>query len=301
MTEPLYGRRCVAILSRVLARSEAVGGDATTITRDYEELRVSDLRMIFKVEKNVESEPNTLDLAIYNLAAPRRALVQQKHLKVRLLAGYEGASGPAELFSGGARQVYSKREGPDWVTRILCGDGEDEYRNTFFSGSFRAGTRLSDAAKNIAETLRRAGLGLGNLPAQVGGYVGPVSTFEKGVSVHGRAYVELQKVLKTMGFQMSVQDGQLQVLRETEAAPSTAVVLGPDSGLIGSPEHGTPEEKGGPSLVKARSLVQPRFRAGGPVILEAASFKGQYRVQKLRHTGDTAGGEWYSDIEARPL
>jgi hypothetical protein len=79
-----------------------------------------------------------------------------------------------------------------------------------------------------------------------------------------------------------------------------AVLLTPATGLIGSPEHGTPDKKHAASVLKARSLLQPAIKPCKRVVIRSQSISGTFCVQKVTHHGDTAGGDWYSDLEALP-
>jgi len=76
--------------------------------------------------------------------------------------------------------------------------------------------------------------------------------------------------------------------------------LGPDTGLIGSPEWGSAEKGKRPPVI-ATALLAGRINPGGRVALSSASFKGGFRVIEVEHEGDTSGGAWYTRIEARPL
>lgn len=261
-------------------------------------IRIADLRMSFTAERSTAKEPNTLQLGIYNLSPEHRAAFQVKGTKVLLEAGYETQGGPAQLFSGEARQVYSVRQGPDWITRINCGDGETAFRGAHFSGAFKPGTKAKDVALQLA---RASGLGEGNLAEQLRAHGGALVEFTQGTSVHGPALPELARVLRSLGFEWSIQDGELQVLRPGEPRRNEAVVLSASTGLVGSPEHGSPEKDGKAPLLKVRCLLNPTIRPGTKVQVRSESINGNYRVEKLRHQGDTNGGDWYSDLEAAPL
>lgn len=255
--------------------------------------------MSFKVTKTLTKHPNTLDLKITNLSERTRSSLQSKGAHVVLSAGYVGSA--AVIFSGDARTVDHVRSGTDWVTHVQCGDGERAFQLARFSASFRPGTPIIDVVRAGAKAL---GVGLGNLEAELakGAFRGNLSQFASGYSARGRAAEELDRLFRTLGLGWSIQDGALQILRENAATVEQAVLLTPDTGLISSPDHGSPDKKGKPSVLKARSLLQPRLRCGGRVELRCESVKGgQFRVQKLCQDGDTAGGNWYSDLELLPF
>jgi hypothetical protein len=72
-------------------------------------------------------------------------------------------------------------------------------------------------------------------------------------------------------------------------------LISPATGLIGSPEMGSPEKKGKPSLLKFRCLLRP-LTVGGRVHLQCLRYDGEVRIRKLEHSGDTHSGEWYTDV-----
>lgn len=257
-------------------------------------LQVSGLRVSFKVTKSTGKEPNTLDLSITNLSEHSRANVKKKGVKVVLEAGYE-ESGVGILFSGFSRTVDHVRDGPNWVTKIQCGDGETAFRYTRVSESFRPGVKLHQIVSYLVQQM---GLNPGNAidQAKKSGIA-----YAHGYSTSGRASLELARVLSAANMTYSIQDGELQVLRPGEAHHQV-VILNKDSGLIGSPEHGSPPMKTKKaSTIKAKCLLQHRLRAGGQLQLDSESHKGLFKVLKLQHQGDTSAGDWYSETESIPF
>ena len=73
-----------------------------------------------------------------------------------------------------------------------------------------------------------------------------------------------------------------------------------DSGLIGSPEFGTPEKNGKPALVKFTSLftvTQP----GARVHLKSERYNGEVLVVKSQFVGDTHGRDFYTHYQGTLL
>lgn len=271
---------------------------ASTVTQDYLKLtgqvvEITDLRVQFKVSKGLGKEPNTCELTITNLSPSRRGELKKKGAKVVLQAGYDDSFG--QLFMGDARTIDHRREGSDWSTVIKCGDGERSYKHARVKESFAGGSKIGAIVEKVAGSM---GLGLGNLKTQTGLMKGE---YVNGYAAFGPSARELDKVLKAQGYTWSVQDGQLQILRPGEASTEQVPDLTPETGLIGSPEMGSSEKKGGPPVVKARCLLQPLIRPGSRVKIKAASYDGTFKILKVTHTGDTAGGDWYTDMEATPL
>jgi hypothetical protein len=258
--------------------------------------RVTDLRVQFKAEKTLKPEPSKLDVQVYNLSAASRAQMQSRGTPVLLEGGYAARVGL--VFSGQSRTIDHVHTGPDWVTHIQCGDGETAYATAFISSSFAPGTRVSDVVVAIGRAL---GLNPGNLlaaAAEAG--AGDLQQYVQGHSVHGKAATELTRVLKAVGYGWTIQDGKLQLLRVGAAVPGEALLISPATGLIGSPEHGAPQKAGKPSFLKVKSLLQPDVRPGARIQVQSQSTKGLYRAINVRHSGDTHGGDWYTEVEALP-
>lgn len=265
-------------------------------------LRVDDLRVQFKAELTNTPEPNTLDLSITNLSKDTRSQMQKKGARVIVLAGYDAASGGAgvqQVFAGDARTIDHVRRGPDWITRVQCGDGERAYQFGRVNLSLGPGASLADVVKGLASQM---GVGVGNALEKLkgGNLRGALDAFASGYAASGKGAAELDNILRSAGFEWSIQNGALQLLRSTESLPGTVVSLSADTGLVGSPEHGTPDKKGDVSVLKVRCLLRPELRPGRRVQVDALETKGLYRVEKATHFGDTAGNEWYSDLELKP-
>lgn len=295
--ETLYGRRARLSVSIPVAGASDFHGT----TRDNLVIEGADagdapgLRIAFKVVKTTEKTPNTAEITITNLAAPTRAALQVKGLKVRLEAGYQ-ATGVSTLFLGDVRTVDHVRDGADWNTVIKAGDGERAFQYGRVSESWAAGTQALDVARTIAG---RLGLPLGVLSSGAETALG--KTLHAGWAAQGLAQRELSRLLGAFGLTWSAQDGQVQIMARGESLTVSIPEIAPDSGLIGSPEVGSPEKKGGPALVKFRSLLLPQARPGARVSLRSERYKGTMKVKKATHTGDTAGGDWFTEIEAVAL
>lgn len=254
--------------------------------------RITGLRIEFRIKKTSTPEPNTLDLAVTNLSSDTRAKLREGNQRVVVEAGYTDSI--EELFVGTSRTITHSRSGADIRTRIQCGDGEAQLRTARINESFAPGTKPEEVVRKLAASL---GLDPGNAfdKLREGGFRGAISEFTSGLTLSGKSGDELARLAKSLGFGFSVQDGRIQLLREGETSRETAVVLSPETGLIGSPEPGD----GG--VVKALSLLQPGLRPGRAVELRSEAVQGMYRVQTVTHSGDTHGVAWHSELELQPV
>ena len=254
------------------------------------------LRFAFKIEKNLEKEPNPAEIIIYNLSEQSRAMLQAKPLHVQLFVGYGGEL--QRLFVGDVQWIEQRKNGVDWETRLTVGDGSRAFRHARVNRSFRAGATLK---QGIGETIAAMGL---PVPRDLDALPGINTSFASGLSLSGPASGELTRLLAPTGAGWSVQDGRMQILRDTDVRKDQAVVLSSDpqggTGLVGVPEYGAPKERGKPPVLVAKSLLDPRLTAGGLVRIESLAVKGLFKVRRVAHEGDTRGPSWYSSIEATP-
>lgn len=259
-------------------------------------IQITDLRVQFKIEKTITKEPNTAEIQVFNLAQRTRAQLQSRGTRVILLAGYDkDMPNLPQLFSGDSRTIDHVRDGPDWTTKIQCGDGERNYRFALVNESFKPGTAIATVLRKAVEQMA---VDPGNSEAKIAGIV---DQYVSGYAMQGKASAELDSILTGQGFEWSIQDGRLQLLAPGESTPDSAVLINAQSGLVGSPEHGSPEALGGPGLLKVKVLLQPLIRPGRRIQVQSLNVNGLFRVEKVSHTGDTHAGEWYTSCEARAL
>ena len=257
-------------------------------------LTIEGLRMQFSVKKTLEKTPNTAEVHVFNLAERSRKALQPRGASVILQAGYEDDASRAIVFSGEARFISHRLEGPDWVTKIECGDGEAATGGEDVDESFGPGVRAFDI---IAAMTKRLKVQKGNLAAQATA-LGRV--FRGGYVAQGRAATVLERVLAAEGLTFSIQNGRLQILAPEQSNKDTVFVLSPSSGLLGSPEWSSPEKKNKPATLKVKSLLLPQILPGGRIELDSRAAKGTLKVKELTHRGDTHEGEWQTEMECVP-
>lgn len=262
--------------------------------KDRNAIVIENLRVVFDIEKHTGKHPNKCDFKIYNCNPQTRTFLETKPLVVRVEAGYDNVL--QHLFVGDLRWGSSAREKVDWVTKISLGDGDRAYRVARINRSYAAGTPLltvlKDAAASMFLTLPQNVLNDASLRS---------ATTGTGVSISGAARDELDRLLAPFGLQWSIQDGRLQILRDDDVRADQAVLISQDTGMIGAPEFGSPHKNGKPPYLKVKHLIYPQLTAGGRIKVVSAGVKGLFRIEKLKHQGDTHGDEWTTEIEGRPL
>ena len=259
-------------------------------------LDVSALDLSFDVTKSTTREPNTCEVRITNLGRDNRStLATAEAPRVVLRAGYASDGDPPPLiFLGGARRVYTEREGVDVVTTVQASDSGSELLAGRVSRSYAPGTRATSV---LADAVDAAGIGRGNLADFEASYTARngSSVFADGYVADGPARRTIQALARAAGLRWSVQDGALQLQRAGQALQQTAPLLSAASGLVGTPtrdEHGK---------VAATALLQPGLDPGRRVVLESSEVSGSYEIRQVVYKGSTAGAEWYATLELAPL
>lgn len=278
----LYDRRCSVLIGRP-------PGD-NYVLQIPDVLKIEGLRITFKIERDDKPQPNNLELTITNLSASSRAKLEEKGQRVVLNAGY--ADQVAQLYSGDLHQFSSRKIGTDWVTRILAGDGARAFQHARVNTSYAPGIKVADVVKGTIRALQTdPGTALQKAQELSG-------EFASGYVQASKASTELTTLLEPYGWGWSIQDGRIELLAPGEVLPGDGPLLSPDTGLIGSPELADPDKKGGRPTIKARSLLQPVLKPGQRFEIRSRAQSGFFKAIKVTHSGDTAGGDWFTDVEA---
>jgi len=244
------------------------------------------LRLTFVVRRTLRKRPNLAQgIRVYGLDWRTVGSIMTPGAAVQLSAGYETTA--EVVFSGQITRAQQRREGADQVTEITAEDGSDAWGSV--TSRVLGG---SVALRSLVETLAQD-MGL-TLTAESAAVLTGVA--RKSTVLRGYARDQLDVILRSAGYTWSIQDGALQVLREGAALATQAVVLGPQTGLVGDPK---PLEKGRGWLVE--SLMQPKIKPGRTVLLKSERAEGAYRATIVEHHGDTHSQQpWTTRVELRP-
>jgi len=256
-------------------------------------IKISDLRVTFRVEKSLQKEPNTAEVEIFNLNANSRALTQSKPIAFRLEAGYDGDA--QLLFVGDVNWSNSRCQGADWVTKLQCGDGSRAYNYATINKSYRAGTSSLEVMRDVAGSM-----GL-KIPSNASEAVELTKQFVSGKTAFGSSSLEFDRLAKSAGHSWSVQNGKLQMLKGDNVVSRQQFTISEDTGMIGSPEYGAPKSAKEPPVLTVRMLLHPGIVPGSRARIQSRDVNGDFRIEKVSHSGDTHGQEWTTTIEAKHL
>lgn len=316
MTTALF-RRAYAL---TISRNTLTGSEKKFFLPLPDGIVIADLRVRFTIEKSLETSPNTCVVKVDNLSPATRAELQNPGVVVRLQAGHDQAA--RHMFVGDLMWARSTQEGPQWVTEMELGDGARAYAHARTSRSFAKGTPvitvLEEAASSMGLTLSPEILRATDFRDQ----------FSGGFVSHGRARDELTRLLAPYGYDWSIQDGRLQIIRDEDALGAPRLIS-EATGMIGTPEFDRPTRKRSStfktttrtSATKGGTVTQtqtqsssrgskyrgpkatlkmflyPELQPGHQVEVDSRALSGVFKVYKVKHEGDSHGHEWTTEIE----
>lgn len=241
---------------------------------------IEDLRMTFTVQKTNEKNPNRSKLEIYNLSPTSKGLLETKNAKISLAVGYEDTVSIVAV--GDITKVVHERSGPDIISKIEFGDGDNKYRNSRIEKGYPPGVTTS---KVIDDLILESGL----IKGVVIGV--PQFTYANGLSLSGLVRDELERICVKNNLEFSIQNEVIQIIPKDSFTTDSIVFLDKTSGLIGEPNK---TAKG----VEFISLIQPRLKPGSRVQIKSDKLSGIFKLQKVIHEGDNQGGDFLSSCEA---
>ncbi len=270
-----------------------------TVTGKAGSLKVGNLKIDFSVSKGIGSKQNTATIAIWNLTKSHRRQLGEEFDKIELKAGYEG--GPLSvIFKGDIRDVTHTKETADVKSEMECGDGDEAIGKGAVSKTFPAGTKPKAVVEYLQSempgTTKGEMKGIDDLPA-----------YKRPVSLYGWAAREMDKLGREHGFYWSIQNGEVQAVKNDKVLSGTTVVS-KETGMIGIP---TVTDKG----VKIKALLNPEIAPGRTIdvrsgFLDEESGKekrksddggGLFRVSEVTFSGTNRGEEFYVEAEANRI
>lgn len=252
------------------------------------------LRCTFKVERDLNRDPNVAEVEVYNLNREHRNALQSRR-DLTISAGYVGSL--QLLFFGSIGFVAHYREGVNWVTKIRCGDGVLQYSTAEVNTTISGTVSIQDLIQTLVSSLDLE-LGNGAIRFRVD-IPRAVNLSNRGTTISGTAASVLDRFVTSAGLQWSIQEGKLQILAPRETLPQNVIavkIISKDTGLIG-----TPEVNSVTGFVTGKTLLQGDMIPGRAIIIRTDTIDGSFGLQRVVHIGDTWGTDWYSEFEAYPV
>lgn len=263
------------------------------------------LRCTFCIEKALNQVPQYADITVYNLNGDTEAELIEEGQTIIVEAGYrEGTFGT--IYKGQVFQKIRDRENVvDYTLTFHCIDCLNVIANEFVNFTMNDG---GDQRSQIREIARQA-----TTPIEVG-YLTPYISDKKlprGKTFFGEPKKFYRDISLDNNAQLCFTDGKAHIVNLAfDPAPGTALVITPETGLIGTPQQ---VQYG----VTFTTLLDPRIQIFDKdhlmmvkldmvLIRRQKIFQGQiqtmldqdgiYRVIGVTYRGDTRGNEWYCEV-----
>lgn len=222
-----------------------------------------------------------------------------------LSAGYQ-ATGLAELYVGEAKWATSFREGTEWVTQIEASTGMGLHATIAgLATKGGPGATKADRMRGLLTELQKQNPLYDFTQAferlQEKNLTGALASLKaglaRGFTVSGPALGELQRLARQTGLEVVIDDDAVSLLDPSETL-GDAVVLSPDTGLIGPLRRVFDEKRPARVAVRGTSLLNPRIRLGCQLDIDSTQIAGRFKVYQTVTSGDTHGESWQTEFEA---
>ena len=245
----------------------------TVVSGCGREFRYPDYEVQFRVDFAKGGDPDLAIIELYNLA-PETEQIFKRGEEMVLRAGYQGDIGI--VMAGEIRPVRVFDEGADRICEIEVLDTSDAYQGTEISESYVPGTTGSQI---LERAISMSGLERGKIQLVRD------AVYLEGRSVDGKIRTVIEKIAKDCKSEVTVANGTIHVL-PPGGWHDEAVLLTPETGLIGSPKRIESDDETSTLLWEAESLLNYRIRAGTLVQIESKYVNGLFVVESGTHTSD---------------
>lgn len=267
-----------------------------------ETIEITGLRVSFSIVKSLAWSTNSAVVKIYNLNANHRNLIKDYGDEVTLYAGYQLDGGPQVLFVGDTTAVYHVFEFPEIISVLECADGDKFINQLRVAVSFAENTSARDIITAIAIQM---GIPYDPLPSTDN------LVYRQGFEFVGMGKDALSIVCAKLNLQWSVQNQRLQVIPLNGTIVQQPITVNGHTGMIGIPQRYTYRRidlyralDAPLTGYKVNMNLTPRISPGSRIILESQALnniRGDYRVENVRHDGDTFGFVWITQLETTEL
>jgi hypothetical protein len=265
-------------------------------------LDVSDLRCTFRIEKIGYQAINYGDISIYNLSSQTQADIIKYGMRVVLEAGYENGQ-YGKIFDGDIFQPLWDRENVvDYKLTLHCFDGDSQLNNNFVGMTVQASHDQRSDLLNIMKNARNS-FSNGQISTDLDNTEMP-----RGKVFFGMPKKYFREIANANNHQWSYVDRELVFSNLTNIPVGKALVVSPETGLIGTPQQ---TQDG----VEFKVLLDPNIKVQYPamqvkidnsVVRQQKIMLGQlqtrldqdgfYYVASVTHCGDTRGDDWYTEV-----
>ena len=266
-----------------------------------EEVTIKNLRISFSIVKSLAWSANTCNVKIWNMKQETRNLIKDYGDEVTVYAGYRDEGDLQIIFVGDTTAVIHMYDQPEIISIFECSDGDKYINQRRVAVSFVANTPVNLMIQIIAEQM---GLNIAEL-ATANDLV-----YRQGFEFIGMGKDALTTLCSKLGLQWSVQNDDLQIIPLDGTIQQPIVQINQNTGMQGIPQRFTYRRLDLYRAItapttgwKVNVALNPKVAPGAKIDLASThiDFKGPYRVENVRHEGDTFGSTWSSQFEVTEL
>ncbi|MEL6180959.1 MAG: hypothetical protein AAFS10_18505 [Myxococcota bacterium] len=256
--------------------------------------RIEGLRISWSIKKGKQKKPDPATIQVWNMSEDTRSWIFQNGGQVFVYAGY--GEQPGQLFQGDIDRATALRNGTDWVLEIEARDGGGKYAGGQMGESYATATDSNKVLSRMAAAMGLSGL---QKPSDL-----DVVSFARGWSHFGPGRDALDKLVRQLGAEWSIQDDQIVITRA--GGPSGEPVVYLDTGEDGGINTGLLRVDNAKDdrneLLKCLALTNGDIKPKGRVYLTSRRYTGLVQVVTVEHKGDSGWDtNYYTEFEAKAI
>lgn len=254
-------------------------------------------KMTFEALQDFGGFTSLLDISFFNLAQSTSNNAFKRGENLTLSAGYRETIDV--IFSGNIKNVLRERRGPNTVTRVLARGGRLVTDRDVIAKSLGSNVKVVDLIKACADSL--------DYPLVIEeSDFSDIPPYARGYTLYGDPQQYLDKLALTHDFSYNLENERLVVVRNNSFRKGSVHEISQFTGMEGIPEI---TEVGADVTVR----LNPKIKIGGRFEIKSqlATFnfsnlffrdlpesagKGEYRIFRLAHSGDSWGDMWSTKV-----
>ena len=254
-------------------------------------------KAVFEILQDFGGANSYGDISFYNLNTDTANTTFNRGGKLTLRAGY--ATSIDSIFVGTIKNVLRERRGPDTITRVICRGGKLTDKQAQINETIGSGAKVTDIIRACVKVM--------GYPIVIDEtqFV-DVPVYARPAVLSGDPRVKLDELSRVHDFNYVIENDRLIVVKEGFYREGDVHIVSQFTGMEGIPEI---TEVGADVVMR----LNPKIKIGGRYRIESelATFnfsnlyfvdipesagKGEYRIFRVAHSGDTWGDVWSTKI-----
>lgn len=241
----------------------------------------------FTYSFDTTSEPNEMEVKIYNLLDNTINQYIEKDKTLIVNAGYKGDIG--NIAKGYIVETSTEWQSVDKITTITGIDASNDYLYAKISKAYAPGVVASEI---INDLVQQTGLAIGEFELQTD------IQYPNGRSISGRIRDILKDiVVNDCQTNLQIKNGTI-IIRNIEQGFETGFVLSADTGLIDSPESISDTDDDNDADYIVKSLLNFRIGAATRIRIDSKYLQADAVVLRGTHTGSKSG-DFITEMEVK--